>query len=66
MYRSSKFWEKKLDGENQVVILWNSLPEKYKEVKSAVKYGRDSLTLDILLNYLRSKELELKTEKKDL
>lgn len=53
-----------LDTENQAVILLNSLLEKYKEVKSTINYDRDSLTLDIVLDSLRSKELELRIEKK--
>lgn len=57
--------EKKLDCENQVVILLNSLLKKYKEIKCAIKYGRDTLSLDVVLNSLRSKELELRTDKKD-
>lgn len=63
MYGISKYG--RLSGENQPVILLNSLPEKYKEVKSAIKYGRDSLALDIVLDSLQSKELEMKTEKKE-
>lgn len=55
----------KMSDENQVVILLNSLPESYKEIKAAIKYGRDSLTLDTVLSALRSKELEMKSEKKD-
>ncbi|KAL2505113.1 putative gag-pol polyprotein [Abeliophyllum distichum] len=37
----------------------------YRDVKTAIKYGRDTLTSDIVVNSLRSKDLELKTEKAD-
>lgn len=57
--------EEKLDSENQVVILLGSLPKKYKEVTSVIKYGRDIFSLEIVLNALRSKELKIKVEKKD-
>lgn len=40
------------------------MPESYyKEVKSTIKYGRDNLDMDIVLNALRSKEFEMKLEK---
>ena len=32
--------------ENQAIILLNFLPDTYKEVKSAIKYGRTSITLE--------------------
>lgn len=37
----------KMSDENQAIILLNSLPDSYKEIKAAIKYGRDSLTLDL-------------------
>lgn len=43
----------KLDGENQVVILLNSLPDKYKEVKSDIRYECDKLTFDIVFDALQ-------------
>ncbi|CAK9325787.1 unnamed protein product, partial [Citrullus colocynthis] len=55
----------KLDGENQVVILLNSFPDKYKEVKSDIRYECDKLTFDIVFDALQSKELDIKIEKKD-
>ena len=33
------------------------------EIKMAIKHGRDSLTMNIVLNALRSRELELKKNK---
>ena len=50
---------------NQAIILLNSLPESFKDVKAAIKYGRTSLSLEKCIFALKSKELELKIEKKD-
>ena len=46
------------------MILLNAIPDIYKEVKNAIKYGRDTLTLEIVIDSLRSKEMELKHEKR--
>lgn len=51
------------DGNKDSIIL-NSLPDSYSEVKTTIKYGRDSVTLDIVLNALRSRDLELKKQKR--
>lgn len=53
----------KVSEEYKSVILLNAIPEVYKDVKSAIKYGRDTLTPDIVINSLRSKELELKVDR---
>lgn len=50
---------------DQTVILLNLLPESYKEIKATIKYGRDSLTVDVVLDALRTKEVELRIDKKD-
>lgn len=42
--------EEEMLDENKATILLNSLPESYNKVKTAIKYGRDSLTMDIELN----------------
>ncbi|KAA0060177.1 Retrovirus-related Pol polyprotein from transposon TNT 1-94 [Cucumis melo var. makuwa] len=55
----------KMSDENQVVILLNSLPETYREVKATIKYGRDSLTMSIVLDALKTRNLEIKKERKD-
>ncbi|XP_060672428.1 G-type lectin S-receptor-like serine/threonine-protein kinase SD3-1 [Ziziphus jujuba] len=52
------------DDEHHAVILLNSLPETYREVKNAIKYGRDSLSLETVVSTLRSRDLELKSESK--
>ena len=36
----------KIGDESQAIILLNSLPESFKEVKVAIKFGRKSITLD--------------------
>lgn len=41
-------------GVDQAVILLNSLPESFKEIKAAIKYGRDALTVDVVLDALRT------------
>ncbi|TXG53355.1 hypothetical protein EZV62_022524 [Acer yangbiense] len=55
----------KLSDENEVIILLNSLPDSFKDVKAAIKYGRSSLSLEECISALKSKKLELKIEKKD-
>ncbi|KAL2525176.1 CCHC-type domain-containing protein [Abeliophyllum distichum] len=49
--------------EYKAIILLNAIPEAYKDVKSAIKYGRDDLTVDMIINSLRSKSHELKNDK---
>ena len=41
----------------------NSLPESHKDLKAAIKYGRESLSLDDVLGALRSRDFEIKKEK---
>ncbi|TXG57932.1 hypothetical protein EZV62_015761 [Acer yangbiense] len=54
-----------LSNENKAIILFNSLPESFKDVKVGInKYGRSSLTFEECILALKSKDLELKTEKK--
>lgn len=48
--------------EYNVIILCNSLPQFLKNVKNTIKYGRDKLSIDIVVNALRVKDLELKTD----
>ncbi|XP_062119233.1 uncharacterized protein LOC133832981 [Humulus lupulus] len=49
-----------LSDENQTIIILNSLPESFKEVKSAIKYGCTSITLEEVISALKSKDLEFK------
>ncbi|TXG49068.1 hypothetical protein EZV62_024943 [Acer yangbiense] len=57
--------KEKLSDENEAIILLNTLLESFKDVKAAIKYGRTSLSLEECISALKSKELELKIEKKD-
>lgn len=38
--------DKKVDKEDQAIILLNALQESYNELKTAIKYGREDLKLD--------------------
>ena len=49
----------------KAIILLNSMPDSYREVKNAIKYGRDTLTPEIVIDSFRSKEMEIKAEKED-
>ncbi|TXG65726.1 hypothetical protein EZV62_007001 [Acer yangbiense] len=55
----------KLSNENEAIILLNALPDSFKDVKAAIKYGRTSLSLEECISALKSKDLELKIENKD-
>lgn len=37
----------------------NSLPDSYKDVKAALKYGRDKILIDGIISALKAKETEL-------
>ncbi|XP_022858084.1 uncharacterized protein LOC111379009 [Olea europaea var. sylvestris] len=37
----------------KAIILLNSMPDTYKEVKNTIKYGRDTLTPEIVIEFLR-------------
>ena len=56
--------DEKISNENQAIIILNSLPNSYKDLKLAIKYGRESLSLDDVLGALRSRDLEMTFEKK--
>ena len=51
--------------EVQAILLLNSLPAQYNTLKETLKYGRDTLTIEDVMNAAKSKEIELK-EKKEL
>ncbi|TXG48163.1 hypothetical protein EZV62_027457 [Acer yangbiense] len=57
--------DEKLSDENETIILLNSLPDSFKDVKAAIKYGRTFLSPDECISALKSKDLELKMEKND-
>lgn len=47
--------------EHNVIILLNSLPDMYKNVKNVIKYDQDTLIIDIIVTALKSKSLEFKS-----
>ncbi|CAH9144987.1 unnamed protein product, partial [Cuscuta epithymum] len=51
--------DKHIDDYSPIALL-NAIPDSFSDVKSAIKYGRDNVTLDIVVNGLKSKELDLK------
>ncbi|TXG70425.1 hypothetical protein EZV62_005360 [Acer yangbiense] len=53
-----------LSDENQAVIVLNFLSDSYKDLKAAIKYGRDSLSIEDVLGALRSREMEMRSEKR--
>ncbi|XP_038890416.1 uncharacterized protein LOC120079979 [Benincasa hispida] len=53
----------KLGAKSKAAILINSLHDTFKEVKSALKYERESVTVNVVITALKSKELELQLEK---
>ncbi|KAL2243920.1 UNVERIFIED_CONTAM: Retrovirus-related Pol polyprotein from transposon TNT 1-94 [Sesamum indicum] len=54
--------DKNIDEYSPIVLL-NAIPDTYSDVKAAIKYGRDSVSLDIVVNGLKSKEIDLKTNR---
>lgn len=54
--------DEKISDENQAIILLYSLPEACKDLKTAIKYDRSSLTLEDVLSALRSRDLEIKRD----
>ncbi|KAH6780538.1 ERV-F provirus ancestral Env polyprotein [Perilla frutescens var. hirtella] len=53
------FGDKHIDDYTAIALL-NTIPEANNDVKSAIKYGRDNITFDTVVNGLKSKEMELK------
>ena len=56
--------DERISNENQVIIILNSLPDTFKDLKAAIKYSIESLSLDDILGTLQSRDLEIKFEKK--
>ncbi|KAL2230687.1 UNVERIFIED_CONTAM: Retrovirus-related Pol polyprotein from transposon TNT 1-94 [Sesamum indicum] len=50
-------------NEYSPIVLLNAIPESYSDVKAAIKYGRDSVNLETVVNGLKSKESDLKINK---
>lgn len=57
--------EVKIDDEDKAVILLNSLPKSFKNFKETLKYGRDALTMDLVIKSLNSKLMEIKKTQKE-
>lgn len=53
---------KNIDEYSPIVLL-NAIPETYSDVKAAIKYGRDSVNLDTVVNGLKRKEIDLKANR---
>lgn len=47
------------------MVLLNSIVYKCKDVKSAIQYERETLIIEIIINALNNKELELKSKRKE-
>ncbi|KAL0415840.1 UNVERIFIED_CONTAM: hypothetical protein Slati_3415900 [Sesamum latifolium] len=47
--------DKSIDDYSPIVLL-NAIPDTYNDVKSAIKYDRDSVNLETVINGLKSKE----------
>ncbi|KAL0396058.1 UNVERIFIED_CONTAM: hypothetical protein Scaly_0054200 [Sesamum calycinum] len=54
--------DKNIDDYTPIVLL-NTIPDVYSDVKAAIKYGRDNVSLDTVINGLKSKEMDIKTNK---
>ncbi|KAL2251634.1 UNVERIFIED_CONTAM: Retrovirus-related Pol polyprotein from transposon TNT 1-94 [Sesamum indicum] len=52
--------DKNIDDYTPIVLL-NAIPESYSDVKAAIKYGRDNVSLETVISGLKSKEMDLKT-----
>lgn len=49
----------------KAILLLNSMPDNYKEVKNVIKYGRDILASEIVIDSFRCKWMKIKVEKHD-
>lgn len=45
------------------IISLNVIHDSYSDLKSAIKYGRDNISLDNVVNGLESKEMDLRVNK---
>lgn len=59
--RLSQLWWKVLKDQLAIVML-NSINDKHRNLKIALKYGRDEITTEIIIIVLRNRILELKSE----
>lgn len=45
--------DKKINEEEQAIILLNALPKPYSELKTTIKYGREELNLAFVISSLK-------------
>lgn len=57
--------DEKLSQDQLAMILLNSISDKYRDIKVALEYGRAKLTTEIIINALKKKALEIKSESKE-
>ncbi|XP_047943470.1 receptor-like protein 40 [Salvia hispanica] len=60
--------DKTIDEYTSIALMnamMNAIPDSYSDVKAAIKYGRDSAPLDLIISSLKSKELELRERAAD-
>ena len=55
---------KELSDNTQGILLLNSLPDSYRDVKNAIKYDRENVSLDDVIAALRIRDLEIKIERR--
>lgn len=58
-------YDEKILKDQFVVVLLNSITNRYRDLKNALEYRRDGITTDIINSTLRSKVLEMKSESKE-
>ena len=54
---------KKFDDEDVAVILLIYLLESFEDVKTTIKYGRDSLSSSIVINVIKSRDFETRIKR---
>ncbi|KAL0361624.1 UNVERIFIED_CONTAM: Retrovirus-related Pol polyprotein from transposon TNT 1-94 [Sesamum radiatum] len=54
--------DKNIDDYSPIVLL-NVISKTYGDIKSAIKYGRDSVNLETVISGLKSKEIDLRSSK---
>lgn len=52
-----------LSEKNQAIMLLKSLPDAYREVNSAIKFDRTSITLEEVISSLKSRDLNMRLDK---
>lgn len=55
-------YDEKLSEYQLSMILLNSISDRHKDLKNALEYEKDKLTIDIIINDLRNRVLALKSD----